>query len=128
MRLIQKNLRDHIIIAGYGVSNAKALEELLAARRGPAADRRHRQPRGALEQAKECGVAVLQGDASRNETLLGRPHRARRRALLISAGRDDSAILIVLTARKMAPRRQDQRHHPRSTTMRTSPARPAPTR
>ena len=30
MRMIQKNLRDHIIIAGYGVSNSKALEELLA--------------------------------------------------------------------------------------------------
>jgi voltage-gated potassium channel len=30
MKQIQKNLRDHIILAGFGVSNAKALKELLA--------------------------------------------------------------------------------------------------
>src|SRR6186713_1999936 len=29
MKLIQKNLHDHILIAGFGVSNDKALEELL---------------------------------------------------------------------------------------------------
>jgi hypothetical protein len=37
MKLIQKNLRDHILIAGFGVSNDKALEELL--KRGTPAKR-----------------------------------------------------------------------------------------
>lgn len=102
MKLIQKNLRDHIILAGFGVSNSKALEELLARGKDPhrivVIDSRDE----AIEQAAECGVAVLQADASRNETLAA-ARIERATALLVSAGRDDSNILIVLTARKMAP-------------------------
>lgn len=102
MRQIQKNLHDHIILAGYGVSNSKTLQELLAAGEDPhrivVIDTREE----ALEHAQECGVTVLQGNASSNETLAS-AHVERASAILISAGRDDSAILIVLTARKMAP-------------------------
>ena len=102
MKIIQKNLRNHIIIAGYGVSNSKTLEELLARgvdpRRIVVIDPRQE----AIDKAMECGVAVLLGDASRDE-MLSAAHVERACALLVSAGRDDSAILIVLTARKRAP-------------------------
>ena len=102
MKLIQKNLRDHILIAGFGVSNDKALEELLKrgtpARRIVVIDDDH----AALDRASECGVAVLHGDAARDETLLA-AHVDRAAALLISTGRDDSNILVVLTARKLSP-------------------------
>jgi voltage-gated potassium channel len=102
MKLIQKNLRDHILIAGFGVSNDKALEELL--KRGTPAKRIvviDDDPE-ALDRASECGVAVLHGDAARDETLLA-AHVDRATALLVSTGRDDSNILVVLTARKLAP-------------------------
>lgn len=102
MKLIQKNLRDHILIAGFGVSNDKALEELLKrgtpARRIVVIDNNQ----AALDRASECGVAVLQGDAARDETLLA-AHVDRAAALLVSTGRDDSNILVVLTARKLSP-------------------------
>jgi voltage-gated potassium channel len=102
MKLIQKNLRDHILIAGFGVSNDKALEELLkrgtAARRIVVID----DNQAALDRAAECGVAVLQGDAARDETLMA-AHIDRATALLVSTGRDDSNILVVLTARKLSP-------------------------
>jgi voltage-gated potassium channel len=102
MKIIQKNLRNHIILAGHGVSNSKALEELLARgvdpRRIVVIDPRQE----ALDKAMECGVAVLLGDASRDD-ILSAAHIERACALLVSAGRDDSAILIVLTARKRAP-------------------------
>ena len=102
MRLIQKNLSDHILLAGFGVSNDKALEELLAsgtsARRIVVID----NDREALDRASECGVAVLLGDATRDETLCA-AHVDRAAALLVSTGRDDSNILVVLTARKLAP-------------------------
>ena len=102
MKLIQKNLRDHILIAGFGVSNDKALEELLSrgieSRRIVVIDKN----RDALDRAAECGVAVLLGDAARDETLLA-AHVDRAAALLVSTGRDDSNILVVLTARKLAP-------------------------
>ena len=102
MKIIQKNLRNHIILAGYGVSNSKTLEELLARgvdpRRLVVIDARQE----AVDKAMDCGVAVLLGDASRDE-ILSAAHIERACALLVSAGRDDSAILIVLTARKRAP-------------------------
>src|ERR671917_2000283 len=67
MKIIQKNLRNHIVIAGYGVSNSKTLEELLSRgvdpRRIVVIDPRQE----AVDKAMECGVAVLLGDASRDE-------------------------------------------------------------
>jgi len=103
MRLIQKNLRDHIILAGYGVSNASALEELLAAGVDPKTVVVIDCTDEAVDRAIECGVAVLKGDASRDK-ILQDAHIDRALAVLVSAGRDDSAILIVLTARKLAPK------------------------
>ena len=102
MKRIQRNLTDHVVLAGHGVSNGKALEELIAREVDPrtivVVDPNERS----LDEAAECGVAVLQGDASRDETLLA-AHVERAKAILISAGRDDTAILIVLTARKLNP-------------------------
>jgi len=102
MRMIQKTLHDHIILAGYGVSNGKALEELLARGTDPRKIVVIDPHEDTLERASDCGVAVLQGDASRNETLTA-ARIERASTLLVSAGRDDSAILIVLTARKLSP-------------------------
>jgi len=102
MGLIQKNLRDHIVLAGHGVSNSKALQELLTRGVNPRRIVVIDPDKEALERAADCGVAVLEGDASRDETLQA-AHIDRASALLVSAGRDDSAILIVLTARKLAP-------------------------
>jgi voltage-gated potassium channel len=103
MRMIQKNLRDHVVLAGHGISNGKALEELLARGMDPRKIVVIDPRQEAIDRAIDCGVAVLLGDASRDETLQA-AHIDRAAALLISAGRDDSAILIVLTARKLAPK------------------------
>ena len=102
MRQIQKNLCDHIVLAGYGVSNGKALEELIARGVDPKTIVVIDKDEAVLERATDCGVNVLEGDASRDETLAA-AHIDRAKALLVSAGRDDSNILIVLTARKISP-------------------------
>jgi voltage-gated potassium channel len=102
MKLIQKNLHDHILLAGFGISNDKALEELIAKGISPNRIVVIDNDQDALNRAAECGVAVLQGDAARDETLLA-AHVDRATALLISTGRDDSNILVTLTARKLAP-------------------------
>jgi voltage-gated potassium channel len=102
MNRIQQRLEDHIVVLGYGVSGSEAVRELIE--RGtdpscivvvdPIADR--------LALAEEAGVNVLQGDSTRDDTL-----RAVRidqaRTVLVSAGRDDTTILIVLTVRHLAP-------------------------
>src|SRR3546814_7079348 len=55
-----------------------------------------------LETAEALGVNYLCGDASHNAVLEAAAIR-RARAVVISAGRDDTSILIVLTARKLSP-------------------------
>src|SRR5215210_1478561 len=102
MKMIQKSLRNHIVLAGFGVSNDRALEELLGSGVDPRRIVVIDMDQEAMDRAANCGVAVLLGDASRDETLKA-AHIERACALLVSAGRDDSAILIVLTARKLSP-------------------------
>ncbi|HEV2043605.1 MAG TPA: potassium channel family protein [Sphingomicrobium sp.] len=103
MRMIQKNLHNHIIIAGFGASGRKSLEELISAgvpvSRVVVIDCLEER----VEAARELGAATIQGDATRDE-LLTSAHVERAATLLVSAGRDDSSILIVLTARNLAPK------------------------
>ena len=101
MKHIQKNLEGHILLAGFGISNEKAFEELLAGGISPKCIVVIDNDPNALERAGECGVAVLLGDAARDETLRA-AHVDRAAALLVASGRDDSNILVVLTARKLS--------------------------
>lgn len=102
MRRIQEKLSGHIVVLGYGVSGSEAVGELLA-RGAKVSDIVVIDPSEArLRKAEALGCNVLEGDATRDETLAAvRVDKAR--AILVSAGRDDTSILIVLTARHMAP-------------------------
>ena len=102
MKHIQRNLQDHILLAGFGVSNEKTLEELISRGTPPQKIVVIDNDKEGLDRAAECGVAVLLGDATRDETLCA-AHVDRAAALLVSTGRDDSNILVVLTARKLSP-------------------------
>src|SRR6188472_2166570 len=88
MGRIQRQLHDHVVIAGFGTSGLEAVAELI--RRGIAPDRIvvvDLRPT-ALEKAAAMGVVVLEGDATRNATLEA-VEIGRARCLAVSAGRDD---------------------------------------
>ncbi|MAY20813.1 MAG: potassium transporter TrkA [Erythrobacteraceae bacterium] len=102
MARIQEQLSGHVVVLGYGVSGSESVEELIE--RGtdaskivvidPSEER--------LSAAEKLGVNVLAGDATRDETL--KAVRIGKAAnVLVSAGRDDTSILIVLTVRHLAP-------------------------
>ncbi|KPP91206.1 TrkA family potassium uptake protein [Erythrobacter sp. HL-111] len=103
MARIQEKLSDHVVVLGYGVSGSQSVEELIA--RGtdascivvvdPSKDR--------LAEAEKLGVNVMAADATRDETLKA-VRIGNARTVLVSAGRDDTSILIVLTVRHMAPK------------------------
>ena len=103
MARIQERLSDHIVVLGFGISGSQAVRELIE--RGtdpgtivvldPSAER--------LEEAEGMGCNVMEGDASRDAALKA-VQIDRARTILVSAGRDDSSILIVLTARHIAPK------------------------
>lgn len=102
MKLIQNRLHDHVVVAGYGTSGGEAVAELLRRGTSPDAIVVIDDRAAALESAETLGVNYLSGDASRNATLEAAAI-GRARAVIVSAGRDDTSILIVLTARQLAP-------------------------
>lgn len=102
MSQIQANLHGHVVVAGYGTSGAETVAELLRSGVPPQRIVVVDERPAAVAAAAEHGVAVVEGDATRNATLEAvRIDRAS--CLAVSAGRDDTSILIVLTAHGIAP-------------------------
>ncbi|AKM10207.1 potassium channel family protein [Croceicoccus naphthovorans] len=102
MARIQDRLTNHVVVLGFGVSGSEAVAELIA--RGTDADcivvMDTSEDR--LSLAEEMGCNVINADATRDESLQDvRINEAS--TVLVSAGRDDSSILIVLTVRHLAP-------------------------
>jgi voltage-gated potassium channel len=102
MRRLQARLQDHVVVIGYGHSGRCAAAELVA--RGfdkgriLIVDLDHQR----LEHAAEHGYVGILGDASREETLR-EAMLSSARALLICTDRDDTNVLITLTARHLSP-------------------------
>jgi voltage-gated potassium channel len=102
MKRIQRTLHDHIVIAGYGTKNRRAVEELMALGTEPKDIVVIESDPDCIEKAEALGLTVMNADATRDSTLRA-AHIERARLLIISAGRDDTSILICLTARHLAP-------------------------
>jgi voltage-gated potassium channel len=102
MRRIQRALHNHTVVAGYGTKNSRAVEELIDLGSDPADIVVIDQDEERLETAQALGCTVLKADATRDETLKA-VQVERAKLLIASAGRDDTSILICLTARHLAP-------------------------
>ena len=102
MAQIQKRLKNHIVVAGFGASNAEAVAEMIARGTDPSCIVVVDPDAGAIAAAEALGCTVTQADATRDETLQA-IHIAQARVMVVAAGRDDTAILICLTARHLAP-------------------------
>jgi len=102
MARIQKQLTDHIVVLGFGVSGAEAVHELIERGTDPSTIVVMDTAQNRLHLAEEMGCNVICADASRDENLVAvRIDKAQ--TVLVSAGRDDASILIVLTVRHLAP-------------------------
>ena len=103
MRRMQAKLENHVIVCGFGHSGACAAHELVV--RG--VDKRQiiiiDVNRSLLEAAAEAGFIGVLGDATREETLKEAMLETAR-ALFICTDRDDTNVLIVLTARHLSRR------------------------
>lgn len=102
MARIQKMLQDHIIIAGFGVSGSEAVREMIQRGADPESIVVIDGSEDRLNEAEAMGCNVMRGDATRDSTLAD-ARVANARAVMVSAGRDDTSILITLTARHLAP-------------------------
>jgi voltage-gated potassium channel len=102
MERLRKNLCGHVVVAGFGTSGSEAVDELIARGCDPAGIVVVDGDEEALERAKSLGCAVAEADATRDKTLQA-VNIGQARAMIVSAGRDDTSILITLTARHIAP-------------------------
>ncbi len=102
MKRIQRSLCDHVVVIGYGIKNSRAVQELIDVGAEPhnivVVDMNEER----LELAKALGCTVLKADATHDETLKA-VHVDRAKLVIISAGRDDTTILVCLTTRHLAP-------------------------
>ena len=102
MRRIQQKLTGHVIVTGFGTSGSQTVRELVSRGTDPKKIVVIDLDEAALARAERCGANVMQADATRDGTLIA-ARVANARAMMISAGRDDTTILICLTARHLAP-------------------------
>ncbi len=102
MRMIERGLKDHLVMVGYGATGAEAVGELV---------RRGIDPRTVVvvdadeartREAELCGVNVLHGDATR-DVVLETAQVGRAASVVVATGRDDTSILVVLTAKRLSP-------------------------
>ncbi|MEZ5680392.1 MAG: potassium channel family protein [Erythrobacter sp.] len=102
MARIQEQLCDHIVVLGFGISGSEAVAELIERGTDPSRIVVIDPSEERLGEAEALGCNVMAGDATRDVTL--KAVRISEAAnVLISAGRDDTTILITLTARALAP-------------------------
>lgn len=102
MARIQKELRGHIVLLGFGTSGSEAARELVSRGVDPADMVVVDRDEASIERAEAAGFNVLSGDATRDH-IQSDVKVGRARAIIISAGRDDTSILMTLTARHLAP-------------------------
>ncbi|WP_376774023.1 potassium channel family protein [Allostreptomyces psammosilenae] len=99
----RSSLREHTVIVGYGTKGRSAVQTLVS--RGVP----HEEivvvdpdPR-VIEGANSDGLVGVVGDATRSE-VLRRAEVQRARQVVVTAHRDDTAVLVTLTARQLNKR------------------------
>ncbi|GGD34164.1 hypothetical protein GCM10010989_05430 [Croceicoccus pelagius] len=102
MSRIQDRLKDHVVVLGFGVSGSEAVAELIARGTSPDCIVVMDNSEDRLQLAEDMGCNIINADATRDESLQD-VRIAQAATVLVSAGRDDSSILIVLTVRHLAP-------------------------
>ena len=103
MRRLQATLCNHIIVTGFGTSGSQAVGELIARGTPTSSIVVIDNDPDNIEAAEDLGCLVLEGDSTRDATLQA-VQIADASSMIISAGRDDTSILICLTARALAPK------------------------
>lgn len=101
MAKLQANLRDHIVICGFGAAGQMAARELLARGTPPAHIVIVDAADGPLEDAADLGLTGLRGDAARSDVLTDAAVQ-RARGIIVCAGADARNALISLAVRRLS--------------------------
>jgi voltage-gated potassium channel Kch len=96
----RRHLKDHTIVCGYGVKGRSAVQTLLGKGTTPAEIVAIEPDPQARAKATADGLAAVAGSAATQDALLEAGVRDAS-ALIVAPDRDDTAVLITLTAREL---------------------------
>ncbi|WP_185061122.1 NAD-binding protein [Pseudonocardia eucalypti] len=95
-------VRDHVVVIGYGTKGAAAVDTMLSDGADPATIVVVDSDPERLRLAGGRGLVTVSGSGTRSEALraAGVPRAA---SIVVAPNRDDTAVLVTLTARELAP-------------------------
>ncbi len=95
-------VRNHTVVVGYGTKGKTAVIAVLSDAAGSTDIVVVDTDQAALDHASSGGLVTVRGDGTRSDVLrLAGAQRAA--AIIVATGRDDTAALVTLTAREVAP-------------------------
>ncbi|MFC0114213.1 potassium channel family protein [Kibdelosporangium aridum] len=101
----RKKVRDHVVVIGFGTKGRSAVSAVMTDGMKPGQIVVVDTDQNSLDAASALGLVTVHGSGTRSDVLrVAGVDRAR--AVVVAANRDDSAVLITLTAREMAPKAQ----------------------
>jgi voltage-gated potassium channel len=113
----RRTLKDHVIICGFGTKGRAATDTLLGHGYRPHQLVTVDESATARSKATELGISAVAGSATTQHALVEAGIEAAA-AVVVAVDRDDSAVLVTLTARELNPRahisaavREDENAH-----------------
>lgn len=99
----RQQVKDHIIVCGYGETGKAAARDLIARGVDPGSIVVVDESETAIEEATRFDLVGVLGDAS-GTVVLEQAGIRDAKSIIIAPNRDDTAVLITLTARELNPR------------------------
>ncbi len=99
----RNKVRNHTVVIGYGTKGKRAVAARLSDEDAQGEIVVVDTDRSALEHAATAGLVTVHGDATKSDVLrlAGTQHAS---SIIVATNRDDTAVLVTLTARELAPK------------------------
>lgn len=99
----RNKVRNHTVVIGYGTKGKRAVAARVSDESAQGEIVVVDTDRSALEHAAAAGLVTVHGDATKSDVLrlAGVQHAS---SIIVAANRDDTAVLVTLTAREIAPK------------------------
>ena len=99
----RNKVRNHTVVIGYGTKGKRAVAARLSDEEAQGEIVVVDTDQSALEHAATAGLVTVRGDATKSDVLrlAGAQHAS---SIIVATNRDDTAVLVTLTARELAPK------------------------
>ncbi|KQU31272.1 MULTISPECIES: potassium channel family protein [unclassified Rhodococcus (in: high G+C Gram-positive bacteria)] len=99
----RRNVRNHTVVVGYGTKGRTAIAAMLGDGVSASDIVVVDTDQSSLDAASNLGLVTVQGSATRSDVLrlTGAQYAA---SIIVATNRDDTAVLVTLTAREIAPK------------------------